>query len=69
MTNNEITVNDYSSTRLSRARLTLKVDGPYFPMVKFQNPYEQTLMSHCYQETVKGNIKSGIFLPKTLLPK
>jgi hypothetical protein len=36
MTNNEITVNDYSSTRLSRARLTLKVDGPYFPMEKFQ---------------------------------
>lgn len=36
MTNNEITVNDYSSTRLSRARLTLKVDGPYFPMKKFQ---------------------------------
>jgi hypothetical protein len=36
MTNNEIIVNDYSSTRLSRARLTLKVDGPYFPMEKFQ---------------------------------
>jgi hypothetical protein len=29
---------------------------------KFQNPYEQTLMSHCYQETVKGNIKSGLLL-------
>lgn len=40
MTNNEITVNDYSSTRLSRARLTLKVDGPYFPMVKFQKLLE-----------------------------
>lgn len=40
MTNNKITVNDYSSTRLSRARLTLKVDGPYFPMVKFQKLLE-----------------------------
>jgi hypothetical protein len=29
---------------------------------KFQHPYEQTLMSHCYQETVKGNIKSGLLL-------
>ena len=29
---------------------------------KFQYPYEQTLMSHCYQETIKGNIKSGILL-------
>jgi len=29
---------------------------------KFQNPYEQTLMSHCYQETIKGNIKPGLLL-------
>ena len=29
---------------------------------KFQNPYEQTLMSHCYQETSKGNINPSVLL-------
>jgi hypothetical protein len=29
---------------------------------KFQHPYEQTLMSHCYQETIKGNINAGLLL-------
>lgn len=29
---------------------------------KWAYPYEQTLMSYCYQETVKGNIKPGILL-------
>lgn len=29
---------------------------------KFQHPFEQTLMSHCYQETIKGNINPGILL-------
>ena len=29
---------------------------------KFQHPYEQTLMSHCFQETIKGNIKPGLLL-------
>ena len=29
---------------------------------KFQNPYEQTLMSHCYQETIKGNINPSVLL-------
>ena len=29
---------------------------------KYSNPYEQTIMSHCYQETVKGNIKPGLLL-------
>ena len=29
---------------------------------KFKNPYEQTLMSHCFQETIKGNIKPGLLL-------
>jgi hypothetical protein len=29
---------------------------------KFQHPFEQTLMSHCYQETIKGNIKPGLLL-------
>jgi hypothetical protein len=29
---------------------------------KFKYPHEQTLMSHVYQETVKGNIESGVLL-------
>lgn len=29
---------------------------------KFDWPHEQTIMSHCYQETVKGNIKPGLLL-------
>ena len=29
---------------------------------KFDYPYEQTLMSHCYQETIKGNINPGLLL-------
>jgi hypothetical protein len=29
---------------------------------KFQSPFEQTLMSYAYQETVKGHIKPGILL-------
>jgi hypothetical protein len=29
---------------------------------KFKNPYEQTLMSHCYQETIKGNIFGSVLL-------
>jgi hypothetical protein len=29
---------------------------------KFAHPYEQTLMSHCYQETIKGRIKAGVLL-------
>ena len=30
--------------------------------VKWNNPFEQTWMSHMYQETVKGNLTSGILL-------
>lgn len=30
--------------------------------VKWNHPYEQTWMSYIYQETVKGNIKTGILL-------
>lgn len=30
--------------------------------VKWDHPFEQTLMSHAYQETVKGKIKPGILL-------
>jgi hypothetical protein len=29
---------------------------------KFQYPYEQTIMSHNYQETINGNIKPGLLL-------
>ena len=29
---------------------------------KFQHPFEQTLMSHCYQETIKGRINPGLLL-------
>ena len=29
---------------------------------KFAHPYEQTVMSHCYQETIKGRINPGLLL-------
>jgi len=29
---------------------------------KFQHPYEQTLMSHCFQETIKGWVNPGLLL-------
>jgi hypothetical protein len=29
---------------------------------KYSHPFEQTIMSHCYQETIKGNIKGGLLL-------
>jgi len=29
---------------------------------KWDRPYEQTLMSHCYQETMKGRINGGLLL-------
>ena len=29
---------------------------------KFNHPYEQTLMSHCYQQTIKGKINSSVLL-------
>jgi FkbM family methyltransferase len=29
---------------------------------KYKMPFEQTLMSHCYQEMVKGNIKGSVLL-------
>lgn len=29
---------------------------------KWAHPFEQTLMSYCYQETIKGNIKPGLLL-------
>jgi hypothetical protein len=29
---------------------------------KYASPFEQTIMSHCYQELLKGNLKPGILL-------
>ena len=29
---------------------------------KFQNPFEQTIMSYCFQESIKGRITSGVLL-------
>ena len=44
--------------------IIMSKDGNYkcYLKTKFQNPFEQTLMSHCYQETIKGNINSGLLL-------
>jgi hypothetical protein len=49
---------------LSNWPILMTKEGNYncYLKTKFQYPYEQTLMSHCYQETIKGNIKSGILL-------
>jgi hypothetical protein len=30
--------------------------------VKWDNPFEQTWMSHMYQETVKGKLNMGVLL-------
>jgi hypothetical protein len=44
--------------------IIMSKDGNYkcYLKTKFQNPFEQTLMSHCYQETIKGNINPGLLL-------
>jgi hypothetical protein len=44
--------------------IIMSKDGNYkcYLKTKFQHPFEQTLMSHCYQETIKGNIKPGLLL-------
>jgi hypothetical protein len=44
--------------------IVMNKEGNYkcYLKTKFAHPYEQTLMSHCYQETVKGNISSGLLL-------
>lgn len=44
--------------------ILLNKKGNYKCYIETQwaHPFEQTLMSHCYQETVKGNIKPGILL-------
>ena len=49
---------------LSNWPIVLTKTGNYKCYIETQwaHPFEQTLMSHCYQETVKGNIKPGILL-------
>jgi hypothetical protein len=44
--------------------ILLTKEGNYKCYIETQwaHPFEQTLMSHCYQETVKGNINPGILL-------
>jgi hypothetical protein len=42
----------------------LSKEGNYkcYLETKFQHPYEQTLMSQCYQQTIKGKINPGLLL-------
>lgn len=49
---------------LSNWPIILSKEGNYkcYIETKFDYPYEQTLMSHCYKETVKGRISSGVLL-------
>jgi hypothetical protein len=49
---------------LSNWPILMTKEGNYkcYIKTKFQNPYEQTLMSHCYQETIKGNINPSVLL-------
>ena len=49
---------------LSNWPILMTKEGNYncYIKTKFQHPHEQTLMSHCYQETIKGNIKPGLLL-------
>ena len=49
---------------LSNWPIVLSRDGNFkcYIETKFDFPYEQTLMSHCYKETVKGRISSGVLL-------
>ena len=44
--------------------IVLTRDGNYkcYLETKWARPFEQTLMSHCYQQTVKGKINSGLLL-------
>jgi hypothetical protein len=42
--------------------LTKKGNYKCYLETKFQSPFEQTLMSYAYQETVKGNINPGLLL-------
>ena len=42
--------------------LTKKGSYKCYLETKYQSPYEQTLMSHNFQETIKGNLNPGILL-------
>jgi hypothetical protein len=44
--------------------IVLNKEGNYkcYLETKWGNPFEQTLMSYCYQETIKGRIKPGLLL-------
>jgi hypothetical protein len=44
--------------------ILLSKEGNYncYVKTKYAHPAEQTLMSHCYQELIKGNIKAGLLL-------
>ena len=44
--------------------IVLSKEGNYkcYLETKWAHPFEQTLMSHCYQETIKGRIKPGLLL-------
>ena len=44
--------------------IVLTRDGNYkcYLETRWARPFEQTLMSHCYQQTVKGKINSGLLL-------
>jgi len=49
---------------LSNWPIILSRNGNYkcYIETKFEHPYEQTLMSHCYKETIKGRIHAGLLL-------
>ena len=44
--------------------IVLSKEGNYkcYLETRFQSPFEQTTMSYCYQETIKGRIKPGLLL-------
>jgi len=44
--------------------IILSKEGNYkcYLETRFQSPFEQTTMSYCYQETIKGTIKPGLLL-------
>jgi hypothetical protein len=44
--------------------IVMSKEGNYkcYLKTKYSTPYEQTLMSHCYQEMVKGNITGSVLL-------
>jgi hypothetical protein len=49
---------------ISNWPIVLNKEGNYkcYLETRFQSPFEQTTMSYCYQETIKGKIKPGLLL-------